>query len=127
MRLPGSISCSPTTASTLTAYALLARDIAARPSPGLEASWAWKGRGRKAISNVLKGKRDARLSNVLYQNQTTVPLCAGTGALEITAPKQNLWGQLEDFDAAGVVTWLFAQPEFNLTASENATAWDNSV
>lgn len=89
---------------------------------------ARKGHGRKAISNVLKGKRDARLNTFAYRNDTSASSsCAGVGAAAITAPKTNVWDQLEDVDAAGVVAWLFAQPEFNLTVSENATAWDNSV
>ncbi len=39
----------------------------------------------------------------------------------------NVWGELADRDAADVVGFLFAQPELNLTASENATEWDNTL
>jgi primary-amine oxidase len=75
---------------------------------------------------MLKGKRDARLS-ALYPRNETQQSCEGTGAVSITAPRQNIWDQLDDAEAAGVVAWLFAQPEFNLTVAENATTWDNSV
>lgn len=72
---------------------------------------------------MLKGKRDLRLA----QRSENTTSCAGTGATEITAPKANIWDQLDDVEAAGVVAWVFAQPEFNLTVSENATAWTNSM
>lgn len=75
---------------------------------------------------MLKGKRDARLDTLTPRANATSS-CAGTAAVEITAPKQNVWDQLDDVDAAGVVAWLFARPELNLTVSENATAWDNSM
>lgn len=117
----------PSAAAVLAAYGLLVQFLDARPFPGPKPSWARKGHGRKAISNVLKGKREARLDNVATSHRTSGSSCAGTGAAEITAPKLNVWTQLEDVDAAGVVAWLFAQPEFNLTVSGNATAWDNSV
>lgn len=128
MRLPGTTPASSAAALSVAALALLAPDVLARPSPEPKASWVRKGHGRKAISNALKGKRDDRLLNTHARRlDNTSSSCAGVGAIEITAPKQNIWDQLEDVDAAGVVAWLFAQPEFNLTVSENATAWDNSV
>lgn len=120
MKLPGS------TPLTLATFTLLAQNVSGRSSPEPKASWVQKAHGRKAISNVLKGKRDVRINTVVARNETAAS-CAGTSAIKITAPKQNIWDQLEDVDAAGVVAWLFAQPEFNLTVAENATAWDNSV
>lgn len=127
MKLPRSNPAGSTIVLALATGALLAQSASALPSPEPKASWVRKGHGRKAISNVLKGKRDARISAVLPRNETVSSSCAGTGAVEITAPKHNVWDQLEDIDAAGVVAWLFAQPEFNLTVSEDATPWDNSV
>lgn len=127
MKLTGSTPTGSSVALALATGALLAQSASGLPSPEPKASWVRKGHGRKAISDVLKGKRDARLNAVLPRNETTLSSCAGTAAVEITAPKQNIWDQLEDVDAAGVVAWLFEQPEFNLTVSENATAWDNSV
>lgn len=112
----------PSNTFSLAALGLLAQGVFARPSPEPKSSWVRKGYGRKAISNMLKGKREARLTS-----RDETQSCAGTAAVEITAPKKNVWDQLDDIDAAAVVAWLFAQPEFNLTVSENATAWDNTV
>lgn len=125
MRLPGTTTASSAVTLSVAALALLAPGVLARPSPEPKASWVRKGHGRKAISNVLKGKRDDRLNTFARRDNTSS--CAGAGAVEITAPKKNVWDQLDDVDAAGVVAWLFAQPEFNLTVTENATAWDNSM
>lgn len=126
MRLFDQVSAPSAVALSLISLCLLVNNVSARPSPEPKASWVRKGSGRKAISNMLKGKRDSRLS-ALYPRNETQQSCAGTGAVSITAPKQNIWDQLADTEAAGVVAWLFAQPEFNLTVAENATAWDNSV
>lgn len=123
MRLSSSLSTASAATLSLATLGLLVQDCLARPSPEPKASWVRKGHGRKAISNILKGKRDNRLA----QRTANTTSCAGTAAVEITAPKSNIWDQLDDIEAAGVVSWLFAQPEFNLTVSENATAWSNSV
>jgi len=56
-----------------------------------------------------------------------VETCAETIATEITAPKANIWGALAGVEIAGVVEWLFAQEELNLTISDDAGAWDNSM
>lgn len=125
MRLSGPTSASSAVTLSVAALAFLASDVLARPSPEPKSAWVRKGHGRKAISNVLKGKRSAQLNTIAPRDNSSS--CAGTAAQEITAPKQNIWDQLDDIDAAGVVAWLFAQPEFNLTVTENATAWDNSV
>lgn len=97
----------------------------ARPSPEPKSAWVRKGHGRKAISDVLKGKRDLRRSTSTPLNTTAS--CAGALAAEVSAPKVNVWAEIEGTDAAAVVSWLFSQPEFNLTTTENATEWDNSV
>lgn len=123
MRLPSSISAASVATLSLATLGLLVQDGLATPSPEPKAAWVRKGQGRKAISDTLKGKRDTRIA----QRSKNMTSCAGAGATEITAPKANIWDQLDDVDAAGVVSWLFAQPEFNLTVSENATAWSNSV
>lgn len=126
MRLSGTTPASSAAALSVAALALLlSQGVLARPSPEPKASWVRKGHGRKAISDVLKGKREARLGHLAPRANASS--CAGGAAVEITAPKKNVWDQLDDVDAAGVVAWLFAQSEFNLTVSENATAWDNSV
>lgn len=117
---PGALSICLITLASITELAL------ARPSPEPKAAWVRKGHGRKAISDVLKGKRDhLRRSSPSPPNQTES--CVGTQAAQLSAPKVNVWAGLEDSDAAAVVAWLFSQPEFNLTTTENATEWDNSV
>lgn len=68
------------------------------------------------IKRAMEGKR-----------AKTLETCAKTLATEITAPKANIWGALNDVETAGVVEWLFAQEELNLTLSEDAGAWDNSM
>lgn len=130
MRLSSGPTSSASSAAALSvaALALLAPHVLARPSPEPKSAWVRKGHGRKALSNVLKGKRSAQLSTLAPRaDNSSSTSCAGAAAREVTAPKQNIWDQLDDIDAAGVVAWLFAQPEFNLTVTENATAWDNSV
>lgn len=110
----------------LSTLGFIAQDVLARPSPEPKSSSSWirKSHGRKAISNTLKGKRDVRLSNLKKRNET---LCAAASATEITAPKENIWDELDASDAVAVVAWLFAQPEFNLTVSEDAGEWDNTM
>lgn len=125
MRLSQDVSTASALTLSLATLSLLAQDVFARPAPEPKSAWVRKGHGRKAISDVLKGKRDLRRSTVVPRNESSS--CAGTLATELTAPKKNVWGGLEDTDAVAVVAWLFAQPEFNLTVTENATAWDNSV
>lgn len=125
MRLSQGVSASSAVTLSLATLSLLAQDVFARPSPEPKASWVRKGHGRKAISDVLKGKRDLRRSTIAPRNESTS--CAGTLAAEVTAPKENVWGELVDTDAAAVAAWLFTQSEFNLTMSGDATAWDNSV
>lgn len=125
MRLSPGVSASSAVTLSLATLGLLAEDVFARPSPEPKASWVRKGHGRKAISNILKGKRDVQRSTIAPRNESTS--CAGAMPVEITAPKENVWNEMIDTDAAAVAAWLFAQPEFNLTVTENATAWDNSV
>lgn len=117
---PGALSVYLVTLASITQHVL------ARPSPEPKASWVRKGQGRKAISDVLRGKRDhLRRSVPSPANETES--CVGTPAAQLSAPKVNVWDELEETDAAAVVAWLFSQPEFNLTTTENATEWDNTV
>lgn len=110
----------------LITLASIGEHVLARPSPEPKASWIRKGQGRKAISDVLRGKRDnLRRSTTSSTNETES--CAGALAAQISAPKVNVWAELEESDAAAVVAWLFSQPELNLTVTENATEWDNTV
>jgi primary-amine oxidase len=69
------------------------------------------------IKRAVEGKRP----------RSTEPSCVETLATNIAAPKTNIWGELSHVEAAAVVQWLFAQPELNLTVTEKATAWDNTM
>jgi len=53
--------------------------------------------------------------------------CAALGAQVINAPNMNTWSSLTDDEAASVAQWLFSHPTFNLTATADAGAWDNSL
>lgn len=126
MRLSRVISASGAVSVYMITLASVTELVLARPSPEPKASWVRKGHGRKAISDVLRGKRDSLRRSASSPRDETES-CAGTAAAEISAPKVNVWAELEDTDAAAVVAWLFGRPEFNLTTSDNATEWDNTV
>ena len=53
--------------------------------------------------------------------------CAAPVAQVVSAPKQNIWAGLTDVEAAGVTQWLFSQKSLNLTTTEDAGEWDNTV
>ncbi|CAI6089956.1 unnamed protein product [Clonostachys chloroleuca] len=53
--------------------------------------------------------------------------CDVKSALDIEAPKENLWAELSEPEAVSVVEWLFAQPDLNLTTAEDAGSWDNTL
>lgn len=103
-------------AISLAAVAIFIPEVAALP----KAPWAQhraKGHARKVLSSAL-GSRS--------YNETE-PDCVVKSALDIQSPKENVWGTLTGPEAAGVVQWLFVQPDLNLTATEDAGNWDNSM
>lgn len=53
--------------------------------------------------------------------------CLDKGPPAIAAPFENVWDELANDEAAGVVQWLFQQPELNLTVSDEAGEWDNAI
>lgn len=124
MRLFNAIHAPGTLGVCLITLACIADNVLARPSPEPKAAWVRKGQGRKAISDVLRGKRD-NLRRSQPSNETES--CVGAAAAQLSAPKVNVWAELVETDAAAVVAWLFSQSEFNLTTTENATEWDNTV
>jgi hypothetical protein len=74
-------------------------------------------RGRKSFT-----------SSIAKRNFTEDPPdCVIQNAQTTEAPKKNIWGSLTGDEASGVVSWLFAQPELNLTESEKAGNWDNTM
>lgn len=126
MRLSRSISASGALSTYLITLASITEHVLALPSPEPKASWVRKGQGRKAISDVLRGKRD-NLRRSVSSPANETESCVGALAAQLSAPKVNVWAEIEEADAAAVVAWLFSQPDFNLTTTENATEWDNTV
>lgn len=95
---------------------LLAQDVVAAPQP--KSDWVQNAKSRKKMTDILNGK---------IRRDLNTTLCSESAARTVSAPKQNVWGGLTDEEAASVVSWLFAQPDLNLTVSENATEWDNTM
>lgn len=90
----------------------LAVDVVASPNPLPKSRWVRQGRGRKPSTHNLQ-TRDAE--------------CVENNATHIAAPFQNVWDELSNVEAASVVQWLFQQPELNLTVSDDAGPWDNTI
>lgn len=99
---------------TFAAVLLLTTLSSARPQP--KAAWVRGARARLAKSSKWNHKR--------YVNGSA---CIETSPPDFVAPKDNVWGGLTDVEAASVTKWLFGQRELNLTRSEDAGEWDNSV
>ncbi|KAK3361962.1 amine oxidase catalytic domain-containing protein [Lasiosphaeria ovina] len=101
----------------------VAHDVLARPSP--KVPWVRnKGSTQKKISDAVKRAINGQQRR---NNSEPEPECALVLTTTTIAPKTNIWAPLSDVETAGVVEWLFAQADLNLTVSENATAWDNSI
>lgn len=96
------------------------QDVFARPSPEPKIPMRHKGAAKKKMANHIKRAMEGKRAQ-------PVETCAETLATSITAPKANIWGALTDVETAGVVEWLFAQEDLNLTISDDAGAWDNSM
>jgi primary-amine oxidase len=92
------------------------------PTPEAKAAWVKSGRGHRVIPH------DSRQAKRQYWNSTgpETPAC-GDAAPAITAPVPNVWEGFTDEEAASVAYWLFEQSDLNLTTSEEAGEWDNSV
>ncbi|KAH8653519.1 copper amine oxidase [Xylariales sp. PMI_506] len=92
-----------------------------RPDPKVPAHVQWAhNRGKKVARSALKHNLEARADSA---NET----CSTSKAATITAPYTNIWAGITDDEAASVIAWLFDQPALNLTTSEDAGAWDNTV
>lgn len=102
-------------------FVLYANEVLSAPSPNPKAAWVRQSRARKAASRI--GKR--------WSNETStrpaVTSCSENNYTHVLAPKTNVWGGLTDVEAASVTQWLFAQSEFNLTVSDEAGEWDNTM
>ncbi|KAL4924490.1 copper amine oxidase [Aspergillus undulatus] len=87
-----------------------------------------KGHGRKAQMRSLFGRSHQHSTSYGkgYEDQYSSP-CEDTPPQEIKAPKYNVWYGLTDDETADVAKWLFGRPELNLTTTENAGEWDNTI
>lgn len=99
-------------------------NVVSRPSPQPKASWVRQGRAKKTLLKSFK-----RWTNETTSPPTPIPTtaCTDSNATTITAPKDNVWGGLTGIEAASVTKWLLGQSELNLTNSEDAGDWDNSM
>lgn len=112
---------------SLLTFAAVVDIASARPAPGSKKEWIRKaGKAKRQLLNPdhLHGKR--------WTNNTGTPgdanyACSDLSPKAITAPKENPWNGLTDVEAATVTAWLFDQPELNLTTSDEAGEWDNSI
>ncbi|KAF4554230.1 Copper amine oxidase-like protein 5 [Elsinoe fawcettii] len=97
----------------------------ARPKP--KAPWVRQHMAERAKKTLLKtGVLGRRQANDTYNP----PVGTDGGCATIkttTAPADNVWGGLTNDEAASVASWLFSQPDLNLTVQEDAGEWDNSV
>jgi primary-amine oxidase len=100
----------------LLCFSLSSRFVDALPKAPWVEEYA-RTRGRKLFT-----------SSVAKRNFTEDPPdCIIRNAQATEAPKKNIWGGLTGEEASGVVSWLFAQSDLNLTESEKAGNWDNTM
>lgn len=102
--------------TALWAFILLTHSALAIPKP--KAPWIQAARSRLA-----KSSHETDISR-RWANETA---CTQPGPLKVTAPKANIWHSLTDDEAASVTSWLFLQQDLNLTISDKAGEWDNTV
>ena len=95
--------------------------VACAPAPEAKATWVKSGRNRVVPHDSRHAKRQ-------YLNSTApqAPVC-GDAAAAVTAPVPNVWEGFTNQEAASVAYWLFEQSNLNLTTTEEAGEWDNSV
>lgn len=111
-----------TRALSLGALLLLGSDLVTQVNGLPKTPWAQqraKGHGRKALSHAINKRQ--------FANTSEPADCVPHSPLDIEAPKENIWSGLTGPEAAGVTEWLFAQKELNLSLSDNATSWDNTM
>lgn len=98
--------------------ALLVSNAAALPgTKWAPAAQRAKAQGRKALGASF----DKR---AMHQPRSE---CQMTNATQIKAPKSNIWADLSKTETASVVKWLFGQSDLNLTVTDEAGPWDNTL
>ncbi|KAF7315690.1 Amine oxidase [Mycena indigotica] len=91
--------------------AVFASSVLARPHARLRHPKKW-------------AKKLAHLEVLAESEDSQTPVEFSTTA---KAPKENIFISLTDDEAAAVISFLHKQPALNLTATANATAWDNAI
>ncbi|ETS83998.1 hypothetical protein PFICI_05874 [Pestalotiopsis fici W106-1] len=118
---------SPGAAATAVLALLSSADLVlARPSPEpkVPARMKWTNqRGKKVARTVLRNVLEGRT----FTNSFAIAACSTSQANAISAPYDNVWVGLSDAEAVSVVAWLFGQESLNLTETEDAGEWDNTV
>lgn len=104
-------------AFVLCGLVLLTVEGYAAPQP--KAAWVRGARRRLAKSSKWNSKRQ--------YTQINGSACIETEPSDFKAPKDNIWSGLTNWEAASVTKWLFEQTELNLTRSNDAGDWDNSI
>ncbi|KAF2813058.1 membrane copper amine oxidase [Mytilinidion resinicola] len=89
--------------------------VASRPRPEPKSAWLRNSAKRKGFPGY--SKREAPSGTD----------CVDTQLGKLAAPKPNVWAGLTNDETASVTAWLFAQTSLNLTQTENATEWDNTI
>ncbi|KAJ0417471.1 copper amine oxidase [Aspergillus carlsbadensis] len=127
MKLPFSLSGGIT---SLLLIGSLAGDVLANKLDKSAQAVRQKNRGRKALMRSLES-RSNQYPNDRWDgkppNGESASTCEDTPPQEIDAPKENVWYGLSDDETADVAKWLFGRPELNLTTSEIAGEWDNTI
>ncbi|KAF2225193.1 hypothetical protein BDZ85DRAFT_233684 [Elsinoe ampelina] len=114
----------PLFASSLLVLSSLPTALAA-PKP--KAPWVRQHQAERAKKLLLKSGALGRRGD----NETHNPPVEADGGCATfkttTAPSDNVWGALTNDESAAVASWLFSQPDLNLTVAEEAGEWDNTV
>ncbi|KAL2843196.1 copper amine oxidase [Aspergillus pseudodeflectus] len=127
MKLPFSLSGGIT---SLLLIGSLAGDVLANKLDKSAQTVRQKNRGRRALMRSLESRSNQHPSdrwNGKPPNEESALTCEDTPPQEINAPKENVWYGLTDDETADVAKWLFGRPELNLTTSEIAGEWDNTI
>ncbi|KAI5363237.1 putative copper amine oxidase [Septoria linicola] len=112
-----SSSLSRSVLTVLLTFSTLPISVFAIPKP--KAPWVQAARSRLVKSTSARTNISKRWSNS--------SICTESGPAAISAPKTNIWAGLTDDEAASVTYWLFHQTDLNLTTSDVAGEWDNTV
>ena len=77
--------------------------------------------------HIAHSKRAAALAKYKRSDVDRCTTCTTKTSFAIDAPKENIWAGLSNEEALAVAVYLFDSSEYNLTATANATNWDNTL